>query len=1101
MKPIVSVVMANYNGDRHLAEALRSILHQSLTELEVILVDDASSDRSIAIAETMAAEDPRLQIQRLDSNVGPAAARNRGLEAAGGAWIAIVDSDDFIHPDRLRRLVAAAETDNADLIADDLLIFTDDHRVPPRRLLNGALAAAPSWIMPEQYVRSNRLIAPARPLGYLKPLIRASLLTEHNVRYTEGLRIAEDYDLIARLLVRGARFRLLPELLYFYRQHSGSISHRLSPETLQAMVVADSQFRSWAGDTATAPLRVALDVRLASIHIAGAAEETIANLKARRILATLSTLIRQPGLFPVLARLLAPSALVARMRRRRPPRIPATLPRRPRPTICVLSRQRLTAGTSGSSTYLLSLCRTLRENGFALNLICPSPKVLGRMPVLRVAAAGDVFDHVAIRGTYRIGGLFVTGNPLIFLQAAIAVADRLARRMGIIALGPLARRAPYAVGLPWTAEDYLFVAAQARGQADIVLADYGFLTPGIPYALCPGASSAVVMHDLFSGRPAAFSSVGSRDSVAVLDKGTEADLLAGADLVIAIQIEEAAAVKRMLPHGPPVLVAPMAIEPVAAAQAGEGGGLLFVGSGTQANVDGMHWFLTDIWPHIRARLPDTQLRVAGAVCTKLDAYGRRAGVVLLGCVTDLAPLYRRADVVISPLRAGSGLKIKLVEALAHGKPIVATTVTVQGVTHLLDGVLALADTSEDFATQVINLLIDPALRRMRAESALAAARRHFSTRAAYGKVVEHFQALRAGGTMLAPAAMVSCTNSLDTAVTQPFVSIVVPTLNEERHIESCLKSLIGQWPEGAYEILVADGGSTDSTLEIVASIRKRHGAVALLHNPLRLQSAAMNLAARVAAPQATVLVRADAHAHYSPDFVRSCVSALLRTGATSVVVPMHTRARPGAFQQAGIAAAQSSRLGNGGSAHRNGTGSGFVDHGHHAAFDRKFFRSIGGYDENFSHNEDAELDVRAIDAGGGVWMCAEAPVTYYPRDRLDSLARQYFRHGGGRARTLRKHNLRPRPRQLIPVILLSGCLAGLAAAPFLPTLASLTLLYPAACLGWGAVQAIRQRDPRLIAGGPALMTMHLSWGTGFLIGALRPWPRAIPSTQSANAGI
>jgi len=51
------------------------------------------------------------------------------------------------------------------------------------------------------------------------------------------------------------------------------------------------------------------------------------------------------------------------------------------------------------------------------------------------------------------------------------------------------------------------------------------------------------------------------------------------------------------------------------------------------------------------------------------------------------------------------------------------------------------------------------------------------------------------------------------------------------------------------------------------------------------------------------------------------------------------------------------------------------------------------------------------------------------------------------------------------------------------------------------VQAIRQRDPRLIAGGPALMTMHLSWGTGFLIGALRPWPRAIPSTQSANAGI
>jgi len=324
----------------------------------------------------------------------------------------------------------------------------------------------------------------------------------------------------------------------------------------------------------------------------------------------------------------------------------------------------------------------------------------------------------------------------------------------------------------------------------------------------------------------------------------------------------------------------------------------------------------------------------------------------------------------------------------------------------------------------------------------------------------------------------------------PFVSIIVPTLNEEAYIEACLASLIGQWPEGAYEILVLDGGSTDRTLEIAISFAERHGQVTLLSNPRRLQSAAVNLAARVASPRATVLVRADAHALYSPNFVRCCVAALRRSGATSVVVPMRTQARSRAQSGSGsgpslqhaIAAAQSSRLGNGGAAHRTGAVSGFVEHGHHAAFDRSFFLGLGGYDESFTHNEDAELDVRAIAAGGRIWMCAEVQAIYHPRDRLDRLAQQYFRHGGGRARTLRKHKLRPKPRQLVPLVALAGCTAGLAAAPFMPVLTLLAMLYPGSCLAWGVLQVIRQRDPRLIAGGLALMTMHLCWALGFVIG-------------------
>lgn len=736
MRPIVSVVVANYNGERYLAESLRSILAQSLTELEVLLVDDASTDRSVAIAEAMAARDPRLHILRRTSNAGPGAARNCALTLARGAWIAIVDSDDFIHPERFRRLVDAAEAEGADIVADDQLMFQDDHRAPPRRLLDGPLASGASWITPIQYIESNRLFARATPLGYLKPLIRASVLAAHRVCYNEDLRIAEDYDLIVHLLARGARFRLLPELLYFYRQRQGSISHRLSPPTLRAMVAADARFRLWAGDRAIEPLRHALDARVASIYVADGAEATIAHLKARHPLAALSELMRRPGAFPIVARLAAPRSLLARLRRRKAPEAEVA-PKRP--TVCVLSRQRLTAGSNGSSAYLLSLCRTLRDSGFALHLICPSPSVLGRVPILRVAGDGDVFDRVAIRGTRRIGGIVVARDPRIFWQAAIGVADRVAQRVGVNAFARLARSAPYSVGLPWTAEDFLFVAAETRGRADIVLADYAFLTPGIPYALRPGVASAVVMHDLFSSRPGAFASLGASDSVAALDETAEAGLLRNAALIIAIQPEEATAARRMLANDRTVLVAPMAVEPVPAAQAGEGGGLLFVGSVTAANVDGMNWFLKEVWPRIRAERPETGLMIAGTVCTKLAAGFRPPGVVLLGRVAELAPLYRRADVVISPLRAGSGLKIKLVEALAHGKPMVATTVTAQGVAHLLDGAVALADTPQDFAAEVLHLLAEPGVRAARAETALAVARDNFSASVAYVGVVDHLR--------------------------------------------------------------------------------------------------------------------------------------------------------------------------------------------------------------------------------------------------------------------------------------------------------------------------------------------------------------------------
>jgi succinoglycan biosynthesis protein ExoA len=488
------------------------------------------------------------------------------------------------------------------------------------------------------------------------------------------------------------------------------------------------------------------------------------------------------------------------------------------------------------------------------------------------------------------------------------------------------------------------------------------------------------------------------------------------------------------------------------------------------------------------------------VCAKLGAAAHRPGVRMMGRVADLAPLYRCADAVISPLRAGSGLKIKLVEALAHGKAVVATRLTAQGVEDLVAGTVILADTPRSFAAGVLYLLNNPEARLTRAAVGLQIARQNFAPATGLASALNAQLGVvsRDAGSPAEPDAGQDAAPDLARPdFVWPFVTIVVPCLNEERYIGRCLESLAAQYHAGHHEILVLDGGSTDATRAIVAEFGMRHPAVRLLHNPRRLQSAALNLAAAQANPAATIMLRADAHAHYGADFVRECVRALVETGATSVVVPMLTRALPGTILQTAIAAAQSSRLGNGGAVHRVAGASGYVEHGHHAAFNLAFFRAVGGYDAEFAQNEDAEFDIRAGQAGGKIWMCAKTPVTYYPRDRLTKLAQQYYQHGTGRARTLRKHHLRPRLRQAAPAGMLGACVAALAIAPFAPEPAAFVLLYPGACLGWGAAQAARQGRPALLLAGAALVTMHLAWAAGFLRGLMRKYAAA-PATVSST---
>lgn len=331
---------------------------------------------------------------------------------------------------------------------------------------------------------------------------------------------------------------------------------------------------------------------------------------------------------------------------------------------------------------------------------------------------------------------------------------------------------------------------------------------------------------------------------------------------------------------------------------------------------------------------------------------------------------------------------------------------------------------------------------------------------------------------------------------KPFVAIIMPALEEERFIAEAIASIVPQTDGLDYELLVVDGGSTDRTRSIVEGLAASDPRIRVIVNDKKIQSAGVNIGARLADPRARFMVRADCHVRYPEGFVARCVARLATGEAASVVVPMRTEGET--CLQKAIAAAQNSRLGNGGAAHRLPRRSGFVEHGHHAAFDRDTFLELGGYDESFTHNEDAEFDRRLLAAGKRIYLDVDATVTYYPRSDLPSLARQYFRHGRGRANTILKHRAVPRLRQVLPVVVLVCLLLSLALAVLDPIWLGFAALYVAVCIGWGGILALQGSDPCLALSGIAAIVMHLSWGAGFLARLVQRPPGAVagPSAEA-----
>ncbi|WP_069816256.1 glycosyltransferase family 2 protein [Streptomyces sp. TP-A0874] len=324
----------------------------------------------------------------------------------------------------------------------------------------------------------------------------------------------------------------------------------------------------------------------------------------------------------------------------------------------------------------------------------------------------------------------------------------------------------------------------------------------------------------------------------------------------------------------------------------------------------------------------------------------------------------------------------------------------------------------------------------------------------------------------------------------PAVSVIMPVLNEERHLRNSVRHILEQEYAGELEVVIALGPSSDRTDEIAAELVAEDPRVHTVPNPTGRTPAALNAAIR--ASRHPVVVRVDGHGMLSPNYIATAVRLLEETGAQNVGGIMHAEGEND-WERA-VAAAMTSRIGVGNAAFHTGGEAAPADTVYLGVFRREVLEQQGGYNEEFIRAQDWELNFRIREAGGLIWFSPELRVSYRPRPSVRTLARQYKEYGRWRHVVARYHRGSINPRYLAPPTALLAIAAGLVVGA---TLTPWAFVVPAGYLagivagslaaGRGLPVGARLRIP------VALATMHMSWGWGFLTS-----PRALARKVSAS---
>jgi len=311
----------------------------------------------------------------------------------------------------------------------------------------------------------------------------------------------------------------------------------------------------------------------------------------------------------------------------------------------------------------------------------------------------------------------------------------------------------------------------------------------------------------------------------------------------------------------------------------------------------------------------------------------------------------------------------------------------------------------------------------------------------------------------------------------PGVSVVMPVLDEERHLGEAVRRVLAQGYPGELEVVVALGPSRDRTDEIAAELAAADPRVRLVTNPSGRTPAGLNVA--LAHARHPVVVRVDGHGLLSDGYVETAVRTLRESGADNVGGMMAAEGET-SFERA-VAAAMTSPIGVGGARFHVGGEPGPVDTVYLGVFRAATLRRLGGYDEAFARAQDWELNHRIRLTGGTVWFTPELTVTYRPRATLLALGRQYFHYGRWRRVVMSHHAGTATLRYLAPPVAVVAIGAGLVAGVAGWRVGFVVPAAYAAGVVGGSVVVGRGLPWRARAALPAVLaTMHGSWGIGFL---------------------
>ncbi|WP_433328923.1 glycosyltransferase family 2 protein [Spirillospora sp. CA-294931] len=313
--------------------------------------------------------------------------------------------------------------------------------------------------------------------------------------------------------------------------------------------------------------------------------------------------------------------------------------------------------------------------------------------------------------------------------------------------------------------------------------------------------------------------------------------------------------------------------------------------------------------------------------------------------------------------------------------------------------------------------------------------------------------------------------------TWPAVSVVMPVLNEQRHLTDAVRRIVSQDYPGELELVLAVGPSRDRTEEISGKLAAEDPRVVLVPNPTGRTPQGLNIA--IKASQYSIIVRVDGHSLLPTDYVRAAVETMEETGADNVGGIMAAEGVT-AFEKA-VARAMTSKLGVGNARFHTGGEAGEVETVYLGTFRRSALERVGGYDETFVRAQDWEMNHRIRQSGGKVYFTPRMRVTYRPRPNLRQLAKQYFHTGRWRRVVGREHQGTLNLRYLAPPIavlaMIAGTVAGLVGfwpGWLLPGGYAAAMLLGGAVEGRGLPIMAWLRLPLVFA------TMHISWGVGFL---------------------